>query len=76
MRRGDLIADDLVIAIVLETVLGPDAGNGFVLDGFPRTVPQATAAYEVASRHGITLNAVVLLDLPLDLLTDRLTARG
>jgi adenylate kinase len=76
MRRGDLIADELVIAIVLERVLGPNAGNGFVLDGFPRTVPQATAAYEVARRHGITLNSVVLLDLPLDLLTARLTARG
>ena len=75
MQRGDLIADDLMIAMVAERVLGPEASNGFVLDGFPRTVPQATAAYEVARQHGVTLNAVVLLDLPLELLMSRLTAR-
>ena len=76
MRRGDLISDDLMIAIVAERVLSPEASNGFVLDGFPRTVPQAIAGREVVQQHGVRLHAVVLLDLPLELLMARLTARG
>ncbi|MDQ6773365.1 MAG: adenylate kinase [Candidatus Dormibacteraeota bacterium] len=76
MGRGDLIADDLVIAMVLDRVLGPDESGGFVLDGFPRTVTQAEAAYEAARRHGITLQAVVLLDIPQEELIARLAARG
>src|SRR5436190_4439174 len=55
MSHGDLIADDLVIAMVFDEVLGPNATGGFVLDGFPRTVPQAHAAYEIARRHNVTL---------------------
>jgi adenylate kinase len=76
MQRGDLIADDLVIGMVLEEVLRPTAAKGFVLDGFPRTVPQATAAYDLARQHGVTLKAVVLLDLPTEQLMARLTERG
>jgi adenylate kinase len=76
MRRGDLIADDLVISMVLDEVLGPRAARGFVLDGFPRTVPQAKAAYEAARQHGVTLRAVVFLEVPYELLLARLTARG
>jgi adenylate kinase len=76
IRRGDLIADDLVNQIMLEEVLAPNAISGFVLDGFPRTVPQAKAAYELARRHGITFHAVVLLEIPPQQLLDRLTARG
>jgi adenylate kinase len=76
MQRGDLIADDLVIAMVLDEVLGPAARRGFVLDGFPRTVAQATAAYDAARYHGVTLQAVVFLDVPHELLFERLAARG
>jgi adenylate kinase len=76
MRRGDLIADDLVISMVLDEVLGPRAARGFVLDGFPRTVPQAKAAYEAARRHGVSLRAVVFLEVPYEVLLARLTARG
>jgi len=75
MQRGDLIADDLVIAMVLDAVLGPGAVGGFVLDGFPRTVPQATAAYAAARRHGVTLQAVVFLEIPHEQLLARLAAR-
>ena len=75
MRRGDLIADDLVIGMVLDEVLRPAAANGFVLDGFPRTVPQAIAAYDLARQHDVTLKAVVLLDLPTEQLMTRLTER-
>jgi len=75
MSRGELIADDLVSAMVLDAVIGPEA-RGFVLDGFPRTVSQAMAAYEVARHYGVTLHAVVLLEIPYELLLDRLLARG
>ncbi len=76
MRRGDLVADDLVTDIMREEVLAPNAVGGFVLDGFPRTVPQAEAAYEEARRNGITFHAVVLLEVPPGELLDRLTRRG
>ena len=59
-----------------EEVVTPNADRGFVLYGFPRTVRQAEAAYEVARRNGITFHAVVLLEVPPDELLDRLTRRG
>ena len=76
MRRGDLVADDVVTDIMREEVFAPNAVGGFVLDGFPRTVRQAEAAYEEARRHGITFHAVVLLEVPADELLDRLTQRA
>jgi adenylate kinase len=76
MSRGELIADELVSSMVLDAVIGPGSTGGFVLDGFPRTVPQAVAAYDIARRHGVTLHAVVLLEIPYDLLLDRLIERG
>ena len=75
MQRGDLIADELVITMVRQAVLRPGASNSFVLDGFPRTMAQATAAYEIARRLGITFHAVALLDIPYDQLITRLAAR-
>ena len=75
MQRGDLIADELVITMVRKAVLRPGASNGFVLDGFPRTMAQATAAYELARRLGITFHAVALLYIPYDQLITRLAAR-
>ena len=76
MSRGDLIPDDLVIRMIADEVLSPDGTGGFVLDGFPRTVPQATAAYDLARQRGITLHAVVLLEIPYDELIERLVNRG
>ena len=76
IRRGDLVADDVVTDIMREEVLAPNSVGGFVLDGFPRTVPQAETAYEMARQNGITFHAVVLLEVPPDELLDRLTRRG
>ena len=76
MRRGDLVADGVVTDIIREEVLAPNAVGGFVLDGFPRTVPQAEEAYDLARRHGITFHAVILLEIPPEQLIDRLTRRG
>lgn len=76
MDRGDLVPDELILGMVLEDVLGPESEPGFVLDGFPRTVAQARAAYEQAVETGRTLHAVVLLDLDHDELMARLAERG
>jgi adenylate kinase len=76
MDRGDLVPDELVMAMVLEDVLGPDSPESFVLDGFPRTVPQARAAYEQAVETHRTLHAVVCLDIAHDELLARLEQRG
>ena len=76
MDRGDLVPDELILEMVLEHVLGPESPPSFVLDGFPRTVSQAEAAYERASASERTLDAVVWLDLEQDLLLERLEQRG
>ena len=73
MRRGDLVPDDLIISIVRERL--PD-GSGYVLDGFPRSVPQAEAAYEIAKQAGLVLDAVVFLEIPHDELIRRLDQRA
>ena len=76
MDAGDLVPDELILAMVLEDVLGPDSDPSFVLDGFPRTVAQAKAAYEQAVAHDRTLQAVVCLDIGREELMRRLAQRG
>jgi adenylate kinase len=70
------VPDELILAMVLDDVLGPASPPSFVLDGFPRTVAQAQAAYERAVAHDRTLHAVVLLDIAQDVLLTRLEQRG
>jgi adenylate kinase len=74
MDRGDLVPDGLVSAFVLDAVLATP--GGWVLDGFPRTRPQAEAAYEWARDRGQTLDAVVYLDVPEPELVERLLGRA
>lgn len=76
MERGDLVPDELILEMVLDDVLGAGSAPSFVLDGFPRTVAQATAAYEQAARVGRVLDAVVCLDIGHDELMARLLDRG
>ena len=76
MTRGDLVPDDLVLSMVVDRLIDPVPAAGYVLDGFPRTVPQAKAAYEVAKEAGLTLQAVVCLEISHDELIARLEARG
>jgi adenylate kinase len=76
MDRGDLVPDELILEMVLEDVLGPQSSPSYVLDGFPRTVTQARAAYERAVETQRTLHAVILLDIPHDELLERLQERG
>ena len=76
MARGDLVPDELIVAMVLVDVLGPHSAPSFVLDGFPRTVPQARAAYEQAVETDRILHAVICLDISHDVLLDRLDQRA
>jgi adenylate kinase len=75
MTKGALVPDDVVIGLVGERLGKPDAQNGFLLDGFPRTVPQAEALEGLLKNRGIGLDAVVQLDVPRDLLVERATLR-
>jgi adenylate kinase len=76
MDRGELVPDRLVTGLIAGRITGPDAPDGFVLDGFPRSIPQAEAAYEWARTHGKTFDAVIALDVPEDELVKRLLERG
>ena len=75
MDRGDLVPDEVMIGMVLERG-GGDCADGFVLDGFPRTVPQAEALDERLDELGCSLDAVVSLQIDEDELRDRLASRA
>ena len=70
MDAGQLVPDDVVIGIIKERLAENDCQNGFILDGFPRTIPQAEALQNIAEP-----DAVVNIDVPDELLMDRLTGR-
>ena len=77
VRRGDLVPDDLIFQVLAEPLIEAAENGGYVLDGFPRNLHQAQAAYRVAKENpSIELQAVVHLDVPLEELARRLLARG
>ena len=75
MSRGELVPDSLIMGIMGERLLEDDCKPGFLLDGFPRTIPQAEALKELLAKLGIELDAVVNLNVPRDVILDRLTTR-
>ena len=75
MDRGELVPDSLIMEIMESRLREPDCTGGFILDGFPRTIPQAEALEELLKRLGLVLDAVVNLDVPKDVIFDRLTTR-
>jgi adenylate kinase len=75
MDSGELVPDEVTIGIVKERLQQPDCARGFILDGFPRTVPQADALGDALASMGRALDAVVLVDVPKSALVERLTAR-
>ena len=75
MRAGGLVPDDLIIPIVVERIREPDCAPGFILDGFPRTRPQAEALDTALQQAGVQLNAVLLIEVPDDLIVERITGR-
>jgi adenylate kinase len=75
MARGELVPDDVVVAIVAERIAQPDARNGFILDGFPRTVPQAVALDRILKEKGLKLDAVIELKVDGGMLQKRIESR-
>ena len=75
MAAGKLVPDDLVVSIVDERLMQPDAAKGFILDGFPRTIPQAEKLGEALAKHGKALDAVVSLEVPTETLVERISGR-
>jgi adenylate kinase len=75
MDKGELVPDAVVIGIVQERLGQPDCTRGFILDGFPRTVPQADALGTALAELGRALDAVISIDVPREALVGRLTAR-
>lgn len=71
MDAGKLVTDELVIALVKERIAQPDCKNGFLLDGFPRTVPQADAM----KAAGINVDYVLEFDVPNEVIIDRMSGR-
>jgi adenylate kinase len=75
MARGALCPDAIVIAIVENRIQQPDARKGFILDGFPRTVPQAVALDRMLAKHGVALDAVIELRVDEAALLRRIESR-
>src|SRR5712671_8168197 len=75
MARGELVPDDVVVAIVCDRIDQPDARNGFILDGFPRTVPQAAALDRMLAKKKLRLDAVIELKVDPDILLSRIKKR-
>jgi adenylate kinase len=74
MDAGDLVPDELIIKMLLERI-EDEGDDGFLLDGFPRSVPQADALDEAIASRGRRLTAVLLIDAPDDVLVRRISGR-
>ncbi len=75
MDRGDLVPDDLIMRIMEKRLAEKDCREGFILDGFPRTIPQAEALKKLLEKLDIRLDFVVNLEVPREVILDRLTTR-
>lgn len=75
MDKGELVPDEVVVGMVRDRLSQPDCAGGFLLDGFPRTVPQAEALSETLKSMNIALDGVINIDVPRGRLMERLTGR-
>ncbi len=75
MEAGNLVPDEVVLGIISERLSQPDAADGFILDGFPRTKQQALDLEELLDQLGTPLDTAVLMDVDFDILMKRLTGR-
>jgi adenylate kinase len=75
MKRGELVPDDVTIAMIRERLSRPDSRTGALLDGFPRTPAQAEALEKMLSEFGGKVNAVPYISVPAEVLIERLTGR-
>lgn len=75
MDKGQLVPDEVVVGLVKDRLSQPDCAKGFLLDGFPRTLPQADALSKTLDSMGIKLDGVINIEVPRERLMDRLTGR-
>jgi adenylate kinase len=75
MKAGELVSDDLIMGIMEERLQEDDCKAGFLLDGFPRTIPQAEALKVLLNKLDLNLDGAVNLNVPRDVILDRLTTR-
>ena len=75
MEAGNLVSDDIMLGIIAERLAQPDAADGFILDGFPRTRQQAEDLDELLDQLGTPLDAAILMDVDFEILMKRLTGR-
>ncbi|MCH7755201.1 adenylate kinase [candidate division KSB1 bacterium] len=75
MTKGALVPDNLVIAMIVERIGQPDARNGFLLDGFPRTLPQSQALEKSLEKSDVKIDYVLLIAVPDTEIIDRNTGR-
>ena len=75
MNAGKLVTDDIVIGIIADALKAPECSKGFILDGFPRTVPQAKALDDMLAKNGKKIDSVVNLAVDDEVLVKRVTGR-
>ena len=75
LDRGEFATDDMIIDMVSKRIAEKDCENGFILDGFPRTLPQAEALEKLLKKHGITLDAVIEIQVPDEIIMERILGR-
>ncbi len=75
MKAGNLVSDEVVIGMVIERIAKPDCTEGFMLDGFPRTRPQAEALDAELTKAGVKLDVVLFIEVPDELIVERITGR-
>ena len=71
MKAGQLVPDEVVIGMILERIAAPDCARGFMLDGFPRTIPQAEALDGALTAAGVAVDVVLLFEVPDSLIVER-----
>lgn len=75
MERGELVPDKLIMDIMEARLQEPDCAKGYLLDGFPRTIPQAEELKKLLTKLSMKLDAVINIDVPKEVILDRLTTR-
>jgi adenylate kinase len=75
INRGALVPDDVIVNLVAERLKEKDCERGFILDGFPRTIPQAERLDEILKRMGLSLNCVLSVQVPREVIIERLAGR-
>lgn len=76
IEAGQLMPDDVMVKIISDRIDEPDCANGFILDGFPRTIPQAEALDKLLAEKGLTLDYVIELSVADEVLVSRIVARA